>query len=56
MNSLYFGILIGGFLYFGGQRFIVWLVATLRERKTKDLKNTEETLQKMIDKVFEKGK
>ena len=56
MNNVYLGILIGLFLYFGGQRFFVWLVETLKERKVKDLRKTEEALQKMVDKVFEKGK
>lgn len=53
MSSFYFGVFIGIFLCFAGQRFIAWLVKAIKERKTKELKRTEEVLQQMIDKRFE---
>lgn len=54
MDTLLFGIVIGMFLFFSGQRFFVWLVKTLKERKVNELKRMEEMLQEMIDK--KKGK
>lgn len=52
--NVYFGIFIGVFLSFAGTSFYKFTVKALRERREKDLLRTEETLQKLVDKVFKK--
>ena len=51
MNSLYFGIVIGLFLYFAGERFIKVAIKALKERK----ENNEKRLIEIVNEVVNKG-
>jgi len=52
MNNIYFGIIIGLFLYFAGQRFFVVAVKAWNQRKEDEVKKKEENMRIMIDKVL----
>ena len=50
MNSLFFGIVIGLFLYFAGERFIKVALRALRERKENNEKRLVEIVNKIVNK------
>ena len=50
MNSLFFGIVIGLFLYFAGERFIKVALKALRERKENNEKRLVEIVNKIVNK------
>jgi hypothetical protein len=49
MNNFYFGILIGVFLCFAGQRFIVWLVKTIKERRQQNKIRLVEIVNEIVN-------
>lgn len=53
MNSLYFGIIIGIFLGLAGERFLVFMIRTLRERNAKECLNTKENIRLMVEEIME---
>ena len=53
MNSLYFGIVIGIFLGLAGERFLVFMIRTLKERSTKEYLNTKESIKQMVEEIME---
>ena len=50
MNSLVFGIVIGIFLYFAGERFLRVLVKALKERR----ENNDQKLRRIVDEIVNK--
>jgi len=52
MNNLLFGIVIGNFTYFAGERFLKFLLKALKVRRENEAKKVEETMKMMIDKVM----
>ena len=50
MNSLFFGIVIGLFLYFAGERFIKVALKALRERKENNEKRLVEIVTEIVNK------
>lgn len=55
MTNLLIGIGIGIPICFAAQRFFAFMKKALRERKEKEAKNTEEAMEKMIDRILNKG-
>ena len=51
MNNVYFGVFIGIFLYFGGERFIKMLIKALKERKV----NNDKRLVEIVNQIVNKG-
>lgn len=51
MNSLFFGIVIGLFLYFAGERFIKVALKAFRERKV----NSRKELVEIVNEIVNKG-
>lgn len=54
MNNVYFGIVIGIFLCFAVQRFLVFAKNALQDRKVNEIKKAEETVKMIVDRVTEK--
>jgi len=54
MNNLLIGIGLGGFLYWAGGLFLKFAMKTLKERKENELVKTEETMERLINKVMDK--
>jgi len=52
MNNFTFGIIIGLFLYFAGERFIKVAIRALKERK----ENNEKRLIEIVTEIVNKGK
>ena len=50
MNNVYFGIVIGLFLYFAGERFIKVAIRALRERKENNDKRLVEIVKEIVNK------
>ena len=50
MNSLIFGIIIGLFLYFAGERFIKVAIKAFKERKVANEKRLVEIVTKIMNK------
>lgn len=50
MNSLIFGIVIGLFLYFSGERFIKVALRALKERKENNEKRLVEIVTEIVNK------
>ena len=51
MNGVYFGIIIGLFLYFAGERFIKVAIRALKDRK----ENNEKKLIEIVNQIVNKG-
>lgn len=54
MNNVYFGIIIGIFLYFAGSRLLVVAINAWRERRNDAERKAEENTQMIIDRVVTK--
>jgi len=54
MNNLYTGIIIGLFLYFAGERFVKVAIKAWKQRKVDMLKNKEEEMEEIVEKVAKK--
>ena len=50
MNSVYFGIVIGLFLYFAGERFIKVAIRALKERRETNDKRLVEMVKEIVNK------
>lgn len=51
MNNVYFGIVIGLFLYFAGERFIKIAIRALKERKETNKKELVEIVNQIVNKI-----
>lgn len=52
MTNLLIGIVLGGFIYFGGERFLKFAVKALKERKEDEARKTEENLVKIVKEIM----
>jgi len=55
MTNLLIGIGLGGIIYFAGERFLKFAIKALKKRKEDEARKTEETMEKMIDRILKKG-
>jgi len=54
MNNVYFGIVLGIIICFGGERLFAYVMKTLKERKEKEAEKAKENLVTIIKTIIEK--